>query len=244
MSNKANNISNEVNVKTFILGPIQTSCYLIYPEQNSANNSDAIIIDVGGDPAEMIDYIKNHNLNPLYLVNTHGHVDHILGNPQIKKAFPKIKICIHPADAPMLRESKYNLSTELGFEFSSPQPDKLLNENDIIAMTSEISKNEKSAYRFKVIHLPGHTKGGIGLFYQPADNSSVKAKNSQPLLFSGDAIFAGSIGRTDFPGGSHSELINNIKEKVFVLPDNTIVYPGHGPATTVGDEKHLNPFFN
>ena len=81
----------------------------------------------------MINDIKNYNLNPLYLVNTHGHIDHILGNPQIKKTFPKIKICIHHADAPMLRESKYNLSTELGFEFSSPKLDKLLNENDIIS---------------------------------------------------------------------------------------------------------------
>jgi len=230
-----------MNVKTFILGPIQTSCYLIY----SDNNSNAIIVDAGGDPTEMINYIKNYNLNPLYLVNTHGHIDHILGNPQIKKTFPKIKICIHPADAPMLRESKYNLSTELGFEFSSPEPDKLLNENDIISMPVEKSKT----YQFKVIHLPGHTKGGIGLFYQPTDSPSVqdekkKAKNNEPLLFSGDAIFAGSIGRTDFPGGSHSELVNNIREKVFVLPDNTIIYPGHGPATTIGDEKHFNPFFN
>ncbi|MFH1230494.1 MAG: MBL fold metallo-hydrolase [Planctomycetota bacterium] len=248
-----------MNVKTFTLGPLQTSCYLIYPERNSNNNSNAIIIDAGGDPTEMINHIKNYNLIPLYLVNTHGHIDHILGNPQIKKAFPEIKICIHPADAPMLLESKYNLSTELGFKFSSPEPDKLLNENDIISMPAERSKNEKSAYQLKVIHLPGHTKGGIGLFYKPTDNSRARpagipagsmqdvrkqGKNNEPLLFSGDAIFAGSIGRTDFPGGSHSELVNNIRKKIFVLPENTIIYPGHGPATTVGDEKQFNPFFN
>jgi hydroxyacylglutathione hydrolase len=234
-----------MNVKTFILGPIQTSCYLVYDD----NNADAIIIDAGGDPTEIINHIKHYELNPLYLVNTHGHVDHILGNPQIKKVFPEIKICIHSADAPMLLESRYNLSTELGFEFSSPKPDRLLKENDIILIPAEKSKGSKSIHQFKVIHLPGHTKGGIGLFYQPMDNSSMhdekkKAKDNKPLLFSGDAIFAGSIGRTDFPGGSHSELVNNIREKVFVLPDSTIIYPGHGPSTTVGDEKHSNPFFN
>ncbi|MBI5779953.1 MAG: MBL fold metallo-hydrolase [Planctomycetes bacterium] len=213
-----------MQVKTFILGPIQTSCYVAY--NNDGNN--ALIIDAGGDPAEMVRFIKQHDLEPVYLVNTHGHVDHILGNPQLKKTFPKLQICIHPADARMLGESKSNLATELGFEFSSPEPDKLLNEGDTLAL------EDKKASGFKVIHLPGHTKGGIGLFYQP--------RTGAPLLFSGDALFAGSIGRTDFPGGSLAELVNNIREKVFALPDDTVVYPGHGPSTTVGDEKHSNPF--
>jgi glyoxylase-like metal-dependent hydrolase (beta-lactamase superfamily II) len=233
-----------MNVKTFILGPLQTSCYLVY----SDTNSNAIIIDAGGDPTEIIKYIKQFNLTPLYLVNTHGHIDHILGNPQIKKAFPKINICIHPVDAPMLQEAKYNLSTELGFEFFSPEPDRLINENDFISIPAEGTTSRKSTHQFKVIHLPGHTKGGIGLLYQPTNGSYLqngreKVKNSDAFLFSGDAIFAGSIGRTDFPGGSHSELINNIRKKIFVLPDSTIIYPGHGPSTTVGDEKHSNPFF-
>ena len=212
-----------MKVKTFVLGPIQTSCYVV-----SNDNCEAIIIDVGGDPAEMVKYIKQHKLNPLYLVNTHGHIDHILGNPQIKEAFPQIKICIHPDDAPMFKESKYNLACELGFEFSSPAPDKLLNEGDTILLGKD---------KFSIIHLPGHTKGGIGIFYHPNKGGGT------PILFSGDAIFAGSIGRTDFPGSSHPDLISNIQKKIFNLPEDTIIYPGHGPATTVGEEKHSNPFF-
>jgi glyoxylase-like metal-dependent hydrolase (beta-lactamase superfamily II) len=214
-----------MNVKTFVLGPIQTSCYVVYDN----NNGQAIIVDAGGDPAEMVKFIKQHGLEPIYLVNTHGHVDHILGNPQLKKAFPKMEICIHPADARMLGESKSNLATELGFEFKSPEPDKLLNEGDTLWL------EDKKSGGFKVMHLPGHTKGGIGLFYQPP-------RGGMPLLFSGDALFAGSIGRTDFPGGSMTELVNNIREKALALPDNTVVYPGHGPSTTIGDEKHSNPF--
>lgn len=230
-----------MHVKTFVLGPIQTSCYVVYDDSN------AIIVDAGGDPAEMVRFIKQHGLEPIYLVNTHGHVDHILGNPQLKKAFPKMQICIHPADARMLGESKSNLATELGFEFSSPEADKLLNEGDTLSLT-ECSPHpflspkgrgegevDKKAAGFKVIHLPGHTKGGIGLFYQ-------SPRSGTPLLFSGDALFAGSIGRTDFPGGSLAELVKNIREKIFTLPDSTMVYPGHGPSTTVGDEKHSNPF--
>ncbi|MDI6733779.1 MAG: MBL fold metallo-hydrolase [Planctomycetota bacterium] len=280
-----------VKVKTFILGPIQTSCYLVSGSrslsckgslQDGEGNPDAIIIDAGGDPTEMINYIREHNLNPRYLVNTHGHIDHILGNAQLKKEFPEMKICIHPADANMLKESRLNLSTELGFKFSSPHPDVLLNENDILALDTGSSRQsrdslqevKKSAppFQFEIIHLPGHTKGGIGLLYKPVRaapfsprlrpslalarrGGRVGAGGGEPrpcgrgesqgkiLLFSGDAIFAGSIGRTDFPGSSHSELITNIKEKVFPLPDNTIIYPGHGPPTTVGDEKHSNPFF-
>ncbi|HLD35096.1 MAG TPA: MBL fold metallo-hydrolase [Planctomycetota bacterium] len=223
-----------MNVKTFVLGPIQTSCYVAYANDNST----AIIVDAGGDPAEIIKFIKQHNLTPLYLVNTHGHIDHILGNPQLKNAFPKMQICIHPADARMLAESKSNLATELGFEFSSPEPDKLLNENDTISLGDlpdlTVVRAGKKNGEFKVLHLSGHTKGGIGLLYNH--------KNDANLLFSGDALFAGSIGRTDFPGGSLSELVTNIRKKVLTLPDNTVVYPGHGPSTTVGDEKHSNPF--
>jgi hydroxyacylglutathione hydrolase len=214
-----------MKVKTFVLGPIQTSCYVVY--ENDGNN--AIIVDAGGDPAEMIKFIKQHDLTPLYLVNTHGHIDHILGNPQLKKEFPKMQICVHQADARMLSESKANLATELGFEFSSPEPDKLLNEGDTLSLS------DKKSGSFQVLDLPGHTKGGIGLLYSH--------KNDANLLFSGDALFAGSIGRTDFPGGSLAELVNNIREKVFTLPEDTEVYPGHGPSTTVGNEKHSNPFF-
>jgi glyoxylase-like metal-dependent hydrolase (beta-lactamase superfamily II) len=188
--------------------------------------TDAIIIDAGGDPADMIKCIHQQELKPIYLFNTHGHIDHILGNPQIKKAFPKIKLCIHPADAPMLKSAGHNLSTELGFSFASPEPDKLVQEDDVTSFGS---------FQLRILHLPGHTKGGIGILYQPPSGQT-------PILFSGDAIFAGGVGRTDFPGGSMSELITNIRKKILSLPEETIIYPGHGESTTVGDEKRTNPF--
>ncbi|MEW6026738.1 MAG: MBL fold metallo-hydrolase [Planctomycetota bacterium] len=227
-----------MNVKTFILGPIQTSCYVAY------ENGNAIIVDAGGDPADMVKFIKQHGLEPAYLVNTHGHIDHILGNPQLKKSFPKIEICIHKADARMLAESRSNLATELGFEFSSPDADKFIDEGDTLALGG------KNGPAFEVLHLPGHTKGGIGLLYRPSSavpklrSGERQPAKGTPVLFSGDALFAGSIGRADFPGGSLSELVGNIREKVLTLPDSTLVYPGHGPATTVGDEKHSNPWLS
>lgn len=213
-----------MKIKTFVIGPIQTSCYVAYKNEGDG----AIIIDAGGDPAEIISFLKQHNLTPSFLVNTHGHIDHIMGNPGLKEEFPDMQICIHPADAKMLSETKSNLASELGFEFTSPQPDKLLQEGDTLSLTDNPDEH------FRIIHLPGHTKGGIGLLYAPQKGSH--------SLFSGDALFARSIGRTDFPGGSLKELVSNIKKKILTLPGDTVVYPGHGPSTTVGDEKHSNPF--
>lgn len=221
-----------MKVKLFVLGPLQTSCYLIYNK-----SSNAIIIDAGGDPEEMIKFIKLHKLNPVYLVNTHGHIDHIMGNPRLKKEFPQMKICIHHEDARMLEKSKFNLSPELGFDFSSPKADRIIKEGDSISL----SENDPDSASLEVIHLPGHTRGGIGLVYRPS--KADKKTDGNPVIFSGDAIFAGSIGRTDFPGGSHQELIKNIREKIFILPDETIIFPGHGPMTNVGEEKETNPFF-
>lgn len=212
-----------MNVKTLTVGPIQACCYVV----NFDSNSDTMVIDPGGDGDDIAQYLKRKKLNPVYLVNTHGHIDHIGANAELKAAFPEMLICIHPADAPMLTASNKNLSFELGYSYSSPKPDKLLEEGDVISI---------SGHNFKVFHTPGHTLGGISLLYQPSDN------NRPISIFTGDTLFQMGVGRTDFPGGSMQKLINSIKQKILTLPDDTIVYPGHGPATIVGAEKQGNPF--
>lgn len=215
---------SDVNIKTLVVGPIQACCYVV----SGKINNRVCLIDPGGDSKQIIDYLEKHKLEPVYLINTHGHIDHIGANQEIKAAYPAIKICIHSEDARMLTSASANLSPELGYSFTSPSADKLLKEGD------ELSIND-GALALKVIHLPGHTRGGIGLVYTPS--------GKQPgIIFTGDTLFAGGIGRTDFPGGSMEQLLNNIRTKILTLPDDTVVYPGHGPATTVGNEKHHNPF--
>jgi glyoxylase-like metal-dependent hydrolase (beta-lactamase superfamily II) len=210
-----------MKVETLIVGPIQACCYVVsFPP-----DSEALVIDPGGDGEEIVSYLKKKKLKPVYLVNTHGHIDHIGANAELKKAFPDALLCIHPEDKPMLGASGKNLSTELGFSYTSPEPDKLLKENESL----KLGKHE-----FKILHTPGHTLGGISLLYQSKDKSS--------SVFTGDTLFQMGVGRTDFPGGSMQELVRSIKEKILSLPDDTVVYPGHGPATTVGAEKHGNPF--
>ncbi|MFA5794288.1 MAG: MBL fold metallo-hydrolase [Candidatus Brocadiia bacterium] len=217
---------NNIEITLLTVGPIQACCYIVTGKD--AKNNQALVIDPGGDGPEIISRLKKRNLDPVYLINTHGHIDHIGANQEIKRAFPDIVICVHQDDARMLTSAAANLSPELGFQFTSPAADKLLKEGDTLSINN-------GSLSLKVIHLPGHTRGGIGLLYQPSDKS-------KPILFTGDTLFAGGVGRTDFPGGSMKQLLDNIKSKILTLPDDTIIYPGHGPASTVGDEKMHNQF--
>lgn len=229
----------KLEVKTMVVGMLQACCYIVNftggPRRSVGGSPDecrdhknALVIDPGGDGDLIVQTLKKQRLKPLYLVNTHGHIDHIGANTELKSAFPEALLCIHRLDAPMLRDGYKNMSVELGSAYISPEPDKLLEEDDILTLEGE---------SFQVLHIPGHSPGGIVLVYKPTD------KNEPGVIFSGDTLFQMGIGRTDFPGGSYQKLINGIKQKIFTLPDHTIVYPGHGPATTVGDEKRTNPFF-
>jgi glyoxylase-like metal-dependent hydrolase (beta-lactamase superfamily II) len=205
-----------------------------------------MIVDPGGDAGRIKAYVKAAGLKVKYIVNTHGHCDHIMANPEIKEAYPSAEIVLHKLDAPALADGNQNLSLFLGTSFSSPPADRLVTEGDSL---------EVGDCTFKVIHLPGHTLGHICLIYEPPGifvvqvgiESKVQSKRDgeRPVtvVFSGDTLFAGGIGRTDFPGGSHNALISGIKKKLFTLPDDTVVYSGHGPETTIGEEKRTNPFF-
>lgn len=197
------------------LGIFGVNNFLIH----SPNSKKAILIDACDDPQSILQEISELNLELVYLINTHGHGDHIAGNEAIIKQ-TGAKLMIHPLDEPYLTDPGLNLSMFMGVQLKSPPPDRLLNDGDTV---------ELDDIRLKVLHTPGHTPGNITLV---SDNCA----------FVGDVIFRESIGRTDFPGASHEQLLETIRTKIYSLPDETVLYNGHGPETTVGHEKKHNPF--
>ncbi|HWR40974.1 MAG TPA: MBL fold metallo-hydrolase [Patescibacteria group bacterium] len=197
------------------VGHLGTNCYIAYCEQTQK----AVVIDPGSNGNELLALLQRENLTVEYIINTHGHADHIGANDQLKAA-TKAPVLIHKEDAGMLTSAHRNLSAFIGGGFEVAAGDRLLEEGDVI---------ECGSLRLKVIHTPGHTPGGICLL-------------AGDVLFSGDTLFAESIGRTDFPGGSYKALIQNIKEKLMILPDDVKVCPGHGPDTTIGWERKMNSF--
>lgn len=196
-------------------GIYAANCYIIYDE----NTKEGIVVDPGGDEDDIINRIEKLGLSIKYIVLTHGHGDHIAGVKGIKD-FTGAKVAIHKDDAYLLRDGRKNLSSIMAMGTVEFEPDMLLDENDVI---------EFGNLRCEVIHTPGHTPGGITL--RIGDS-----------LFTGDTLFAGSIGRTDFEGGSFDSIINSIKTKIIVFPDDTKVYPGHGPTSSIKMEKAFNPF--
>ncbi len=201
------------------LGAYETNSYVM--RQNDASR-ECLIIDTGLNAGTLIDFLTQRQLNPVALVFTHGHVDHIGGANAMRSSFGDMKVYIHQLDAKMLTEPQSNLSGMTGMPFRTEPQEVSLTEGDVI---------EQAAIELLVLHTPGHTPGGISLY---SENDGV--------AFVGDALFADSVGRTDFPGGNMPQLVSSIKEKLFTLPDETKIFPGHGPATTIGHEKAYNPF--
>lgn len=205
-----------IRLRRFIVSPFETVCYLV----SGDTSADALVIDPGDEADQIAEAIRTDGLNLCGIVNTHGHVDHIGANRVLKEQFD-CPIMIHGLDAPMLTDPSANLSVLTGLpDVTSPTADRLLKDGDQI---------EAGDLRFLVIHTPGHTPGGVCLY-------------SEGVLFSGDTLFSGSVGRTDFPGGSPESLLQCIMQKLLILPDDTVVYPGHGPETTIGTERRTNPW--
>ena len=198
-----------------VLPEFGTNTYIVWDE----NSRQAMIIDPAAPDRMLTEEIKNLKLDLKYIINTHGHGDHIAGNQLIKDSF-SAPLSIHEADAAKLTEAKLNLSEFWNADIVSPPADVLFKDGDKITLGN---------YEVTVIHTPGHSLGGICLLVDG-------------LLFSGDTLFSKGIGRTDLPGGNYEMLISSIKDKLFKLPDETIVLPGHGPETTIGKEKRNNPF--
>jgi glyoxylase-like metal-dependent hydrolase (beta-lactamase superfamily II) len=197
------------------VGALMANCFIIGCE----DRLEAVVIDPGGDADKILMALAEMKLTAKYIVNTHGHFDHVGGNRKMKEA-TQADILIHAADAPMLGSlsnaaSAFGLSTE-----NSPPPDRMIDEGDTIDFGN---------LSLKVFHTPGHSPGGVSLYMDGH-------------VFVGDTLFAGSIGRTDLPGGSFEELASSIKNKLFTLPDDVTVYTGHGPQTTISREKQFNPF--
>lgn len=197
------------------VGNLGTNCYIVYSE----TTKEAMIIDPGGDAGRILASVANAGLHVKYIVNTHGHADHVLANMKIKEA-TGAELLVHKEDSGMLTSPQLNLSTFIGGGAVCGPADKVLADGD----TLDIGE-----LKFDVFHTPGHTPGGISLY-------------CDGILFSGDTLFAESVGRSDFPGGSHRQLIESIRQKLMVLDDEVKVYPGHGPETTIGWERRMNPF--
>jgi len=197
------------------VGPIETNCYILACDQTKK----AIIIDPGDEAERILNLLQQNNLTPVTIVNTHGHFDHTSANADLKKA-TEASLLIHEKDAfmlPILSETAaiFGLSVP-----NSPNADAFL----IPGQTIDIG-----TLQLEIRHVPGHTPGSIALY-------------AKGFVFVGDSLFAGSIGRTDLPGGNLKELVESIRKELFTLPADTVVYSGHGPSTTIGEEIATNPF--
>jgi len=200
-----------------VVGPLQVNCFILADE----NTKDAVVIDPGDDAQEILKIIRDKELNVKYIVNTHGHFDHVGGNKALKEA-TGAELLIHEGDSSLMTSASMH-SRAFGLNsVSSPPADRYVKHGDVIN-AGEIS--------LKVLHTPGHSLGGISLL-------------EQGMVFTGDALFAGSIGRTDLPGGDLMTLLRSIKTNLMTLPDDTKVFCGHGPASTIGEERRENPFLN
>ncbi|MGQ9566041.1 MAG: MBL fold metallo-hydrolase [Candidatus Bathyarchaeales archaeon] len=207
-------------VKMLMLGALGTNCYVVWCEETK----EAIVVDPAFSTENegkrtVLHLVEANSLDVKYIVNTHGHADHTSGNGLVKK-ITGAPIVIHELDAPLLGKSGEGWAHMFGIKLVSPPADKTVREGEAIRFGKQL---------LRVIHTPGHTEGSISLV-------------GNECVFVGDTLFQGSIGRTDFPGGSYKQIIQSIKQKLLILPDYFKIYTGHGPTTTIGTERKTNPF--
>jgi hydroxyacylglutathione hydrolase len=209
-----------LRVQVFVFGPFQENTYVLYDE-----SKEAVIIDPGcyeeSEKTELTEFVRSNQLKVMMLLNTHCHIDHVLGNAFVRQTY-NIKLHIHRNDEPVLKAVRV-YAPNYGFHlYQEASADAYLAEGDEVAFGHQ---------KFKVLFVPGHSPGHI-VFYN----------EKEKIVIGGDVLFKNSIGRTDLPGGDADTLINSIHQKLFTLPDDVTVFPGHGPSTTIGFEKVSNPF--
>ena len=204
-------------IETLAVGPFAANCYIV----GSSETTQGMVIDPGAEAKAIFKTVQQTGLSISIIVITHAHIDHIGALREVQQK-TNARFAIHEAEKGFVFSTPLRMLTSLGVSpvKSPPRPDRLLKDGDRI---------DVGDLHFEVLHTPGHSAGGICL-------------SGHGVVFSGDTLFNSGIGRTDFPGMSHERLIKSVREKLVVLPDETVVYPGHGPPTTIGDERRGNPF--
>ena len=205
--------------ETVVVGPLAVNCFIL----GDASAGDGVIVDPGDDAEKILSAVKRLGVQVRYVINTHGHFDHVGGNRQVLEA-TGAQLLIHKDDSPYLSRAAdvatmYGVATE-----NSPPADRFLADGMVIGFGS---------HEMHVLHTPGHTPGGCCLYLA-----------AEGKVITGDTLFAEGVGRTDFPGSSHEALMHGIRTKLMALPDSTLAYPGHGPSTTIGHEKRYNPYIH
>lgn len=207
-----------MKIMYMVLGPFMTNTYILYNEETM----EGLVVDPSFSPEQYIKAIEEKKIHLTSIFLTHAHVDHMAGMNELRKAFPEARMYMDKRDRPFLRDPERNLS----YMFPTPT---LVDDADVWVKDGD--EIETSGYTFQVIDTSGHTPGGISFYLK-----------KEGIVFTGDSLFQGSIGRTDFPGGSMEELTGSIRKNLFALPDSTVVLSGHGEQTTIGQEKRTNPF--
>jgi glyoxylase-like metal-dependent hydrolase (beta-lactamase superfamily II) len=208
-----------LQIRTLVSMPFEENSYVVW----LPGRPDCLVIDPGLEPELILDCVRDEGLTVAAILNTHGHPDHIAGNADLKRAFPDAPLVIGANETRLLADPEANLSALFGMPITSPPADRTVKEGDMV---------EAAGLALEVLDVPGHSPGHVVFVY----------RGTPGRVFGGDVLFRGGIGRYDFPGSDGALLFAGIRRKLFTLPPDTVVYPGHGPVTTVGHEMQTNPF--
>jgi hydroxyacylglutathione hydrolase len=213
-------VKNEIVLERIVSPIFSENCYVAA----HVGRTDCLVFDPGSDFDSVIALVERHGWTPAAILNTHGHADHIAGNAALKERWPDLPLLIGEKDASKLSDADENLSSLLGLGFTSPPADRLVKHGDLLDL---------AGFELQVRETPGHSIGHVVFVWKGTEKT---------IVFGGDVLFEGSIGRTDFPDGDFEQLAQSIREQLYTLPADTIVLPGHGPPTTIGAEIETNPF--